>query len=521
MKSDPSRRSFLKEAGTVAVFATSHGVASAAAAPAPPIDPSYSSAAALIEGLASKAVSSRELVDHAIARIEAIDTKINAVVVRDFEAAREAAKLADDALARGERRALLGLPMTVKEQFNVAGLATSWGDPKSRDWRPSADAVTVARLKAAGAIILGKTNVPRQLSDWQSYNEVYGTTNNPWDLTRTPGGSAGGSAAALAAGFVPLELGSDLGGSLRAPAHYCGVFSHKPSLDLVPLRGAGGPGTPASLFIRSDLVVAGPMARSATDLALGLTVLAGPDEMADGIGYKLELPRARHGRLKDFRLMLIDSHPLCPTANSVMRAMDLLAERLTRSGCTVSRASPLLPDLARTARIYGEILMASYGADLPADVRPFIESAAKALPPGDDSLAAFRLRGLAMSHPDWIRANRVRDGLRQRWRSFFMDFDVLLCPVMPAPAFSHDHSPQRLRQLDVDGKQIPYDDLMVWASIATLFGLPATTAPIDRSETGLPIGVQIISGYLEDHTTIAFAELIEREYGGFVPPPAL
>ena len=235
----------------------------------------YRSAADLLAAIADKKVSSSEVVDAAIARIEALDPKINAVVVRDFDRARAAAKTADEALAKGERKPLLGLPMTVKEQYNIAGLPTTWGDPKFKDWKPDVDALAVQRLKAAGAVILGKTNVPLNLRDWQSYNEVYGTTNNPWDLSRGPGGSSGGSAAALAAGFVPLEFGSDIGGSLRAPAHYSGVFSHKPSLDLVPQRGAGPPKTPA-IPVRGDLAVIGPMARSAADLALALAVVAGP-----------------------------------------------------------------------------------------------------------------------------------------------------------------------------------------------------------------------------------------------------
>jgi amidase len=494
--------------------------ASAEAAPVLPLGSSYRGATELVAALANKTESSRELVDDAIARIEALDSKINAVVVRDFTSAREAAKAADEALARGERRPLLGLPMTVKESFSVAGLPTTWGDPNFKNWRPAADALAVARLRAAGAVILGKTNVPLQLADWQSYNDIYGTTNNPWDLTRTPGGSSGGAAAALAAGFVPLELGSDIGGSLRAPAHYCGVFAHKPSLDLVPLRGHGPPGMPAIPF-RVDLAVAGPMARSAADLALELTVLAGPDEMTDGVGYKLALPPARHGELKDFRVLLIDTHPLCPTANSVADALDRLAGRLSASGCTVSRMSPRLPDLAQSARLYVELLLAFFSPDLPADARHGAEAAAKALAPDDESLAACRLRGLTISHPDWVHANRIRAGMRQQWQGLFQDFDVVLCPAMPTPAFPQDRSPQLTRRLDIDGKLVPYDDQIVWASIATLFGLPATVAPIGRSETGLPIGVQIVGGYLEDQTTIAFAGLIERQYGGFVAPPTL
>src|SRR3954464_4654329 len=302
MRSEPSRRKFF--GGFAAAAAMSLVPAGRLLADDTPSGIAYRPAAELAQALARRQVSSRELIDAAVSRIEALDPKINAVVVRDFERARAAAEDADAALARGERRPLLGLPMTVKEQFNVAGLPTTWGFPKFKGWRPETDALAVQRLKAAGAIVIGKTNVPVNLTDWQSFNEVYGTTNNPWDLSRTPGGSSGGSAAALAAGFVPLELGSDIGGSLRAPAHFCGVFSHKPSLELIPERGSGPPQTPPGP-VRGDLSVIGPMARSAADLALALQVLAGPDELREGIGYRLMLPPPRHERLADYRVLVL------------------------------------------------------------------------------------------------------------------------------------------------------------------------------------------------------------------------
>ncbi|MCL2427923.1 MAG: amidase [Alphaproteobacteria bacterium] len=482
----------------------------------------YRTATDLKEALARRQISARELLNAALARIEALDDKVNAVVVRDFERARAAADAADAALARGdgEHRPLLGLPMTVKEQFNVAGLPTSWGIPRLRDWHPDADAVAVQRLKAAGAIIIGKTNVPEGLTDWQSYNDVYGTTNNPWDLGRTPGGSSGGAAAALAAGFVSLELGSDIGGSLRAPAHYCGVYAHKPSLDLVPQRGAGFPGLPAAPA-RGDMAVAGPMARSAADLALELDVLAGPDELWDGIGYTLTLPPPRHDGVAAFRALLIDRHPLCPTAASVAAALDALGEGLAKLGCTVTRTDPQMPDLARTTREYDELLMAFFGAELPSEERVRLEMAARALAPEDQSLSAAELRGFTMSHAAWVRTSRIREGLRARWQALFKDVDVILCPPMPTPAFPHDHSPRAKRQIDIDGKKVSYDDQLAWCAVATLTGLPATVAPIGQSEDGLPVGVQIIGGYLEDRTTIKFAELIEHHLGGFRPPPKL
>jgi amidase len=517
MVHEPSRRSFIAAAGAAAA-ATALAPAGRVSA-ADRAEPAYRSASELVQTLAARQVSSRELVDSAIARIEALDPKINAVVVRDFDRARAAADAADAALARGERHPLLGLPMTVKEAFNVAGLPTTWGHPKFKDWRPDADALAVQRLKAAGAIILGKTNVPVDLGDWQSYNEVYGTTNNPWDFGRSPGGSSGGAAAALAAGFVPLELGSDIGGSLRAPAHFCGVFSHKPSLDLVPQRGGGPPQTPA-IAARGDLAVAGPMARSAADLALELKVLAGPDELSDGIGYKLALPPPRHDRLADFRVLAIDQHPLCQTAASVSAALDAFADRLAKLGCNVLRTSAKMPDLAVTTRNYVELLSAFFSADLSPDDRLRVETAAQALSPDDLSISAARLRGLTMTHAAWIKTSRVRNGLRARWQALFQDVDVVLCPSMPTAAFPHDHSsPMRARELDIDGKKAPYTDQIAWAGIATSNGLPSTTMPIGHTAGGLPIGVQITGGYLDDNTTIAFAGLVEREFGGFTPPP--
>src|SRR5215468_831155 len=287
------------------------------------------SAKDLVAQLAARKVSAVELLEDAVARVEARDRQINALVVRDFERARDAARAADLALAKGERRPLLGLPMTVKESYNIAGLPTTWGLSAAKDFRPEADALAVERLKAAGAVILGKTNVPVALSDWQSYNDVYGTTNNPWDVTRTPGGSSGGGAAALAAGYVSLELGSDIGGSLRTPAHYCGVFAHKPSLGLVPARGHTPPNVPA-LPVESDLAAIGPMARSAADLTLGLDLIAGPDPEANAIAYRLSLPAARHDDLHSFRVLIIASHPSIPTAANVGAALERLAAGLEK-----------------------------------------------------------------------------------------------------------------------------------------------------------------------------------------------
>jgi amidase len=481
----------------------------------------YQTAGNLIAALLAKRISAVELLDLAIARIEMLDPCINAVVVRDFERARECAKAADASLARGGRDPLLGIPITVKESYDVAGLPTTWGLPSFKNWRPNEDAVAVSRLKKAGAILLGKTNVATSLIDFQTYNDLYGTTNNPWDLGCTPGGTSGGSAASLAAGYVSLELASDVGGSLRAPAHFCGVFSHVPTYGLVPHRGHQTPRSPV-LPSWIDLAVTGPMARSASDLALALDILAGPDELTDGIAYRLVLPQPRHTKLSDFRVLVIDTHPLLPTASTIRAALEKLAGRLANAGSKVARSSPLLPDLAETARMFAKLLHSMLSTNLAADVYEQRKEAEKSLRPEDDSLAAWRTRGTVLNHRDWMLTNYARARLRQQWREFFREWDVVLCPPMPTPAFAHNQTPNlNARHLGIDGSPYPYLDHRVWMSVATTSGLPATFAPIDHSDTGLPIGVQIIGPYLEDRSTIAFAKLIEREFGGFVPPPEL
>jgi len=487
-----------------------------ASSPAPSVW--YRTAGELVADLANRRVSAIELLDQAIARIEALDKSINAVVVRDFDRARQAAIAADQALARGERRPLLGLPMTVKESFNVAGLPTTWGIPAFRDWRPPEDAVVVERLKAAGAVIIGKTNAPVGLADWQTTNPIYGTTNNPYDIERTPGGSSGGAAAALAAGYVALEAGSDIGGSLRTPAHYCGVFAHKPTYGIVPMRGHTFPRLPALPSAGDGLAVAGPMARSANDLALALDVIAGPDDRSDGVGWRLVLPRPRHRTLADFRVLLIDTHPLGATAEAIRAALAQLGDRLGKEGVAVARQSPLLPDLAEATRNYMRLLGPVLNQGRPPQYYERMRSVAAAMGPDDQSLDAIYVRGANVGWRDWQAAVNARTRLRNQWATLFRQSDVVLCPVMPTVAFKHDHGEMTARRLVVDGQSQPYTNHIIWAGLATGAGLPATVVPIGRTETGLPIGVQIIGPHLEDATPIQFARLLEQAFGGFVPP---
>ena len=438
-----------------------------------------STATGLMADLAARKVSAVELFETAVEHIERLDPPINAVVVRDFDRALEAAKAADKALARGDRRPLLGLPMTVKEAHNVAGLPTTWGVEAFKDWIAPNDSVGVARLKAAGAIILGKTNVPPHLSDWQSDNPVYGRTNHPLDPKRTPGGSSGGGAAALAAGMVPLEFGSDIGGSIRVPAAFCGVCGHKPSFELIPQRGHAPPGLDGAGV---DLTVVGPMARSVADLELALSVLAGPDE-DEAVGYRLQAPPPRHARLSDYRVLIVDSHPVAALDSEIRAALEDLARRLDAAGAEVARHSELLPDLAEAHAAYMALLL------------PIVTRGA---PPRPDAASAH----------DWMHALDVQWAFRRRWAALFREFDVVVAPAFGVVAFEHQTGDFESRTHVIDGQVTPYGAQVAWPAIATLANLPATSVPIGATKSGLPIGAQIIGPYLEDLTALGFAKLI-------------
>jgi amidase len=480
---------------------------------------SFKTALEASAALKAKKVSAVELAQDAIARIERHDGKINAICVRDFERGLQAARAADAALARGEAKPLLGIPLTVKESFNVAGLPTTWGFVPQKDFRPTEDALAICRVKDAGGVILGKTNVPVGLGDWQSYNDIYGTTNNPYNLGRTPGGSSGGSAAALAAGYGALSLGSDIGGSLRVPGFHCGVYAHKPTFALVPSRGHTPPPFPA-IPVDRDMAVTGPMARSAADLSLLLDVMAGPDPLDAGKAYALALPPARHAELRNFRVLLVESDPVLPPDKEIRNAIEKLADHLETAGVSVARRSPLLPDFAESSRLYMRMLLSLLGASFLPELFAGAQAAAAQLSPADNSLTAERLRGIVSSHRAWLLDDRARARLRAQWRELFKNFDAVICPIMPTPAYPHDHAPeQEKRRINIDGKQYPYPDQMAWPGIATLPGLPSTAIPLGLSKEGLPIGVQIVGPWLEDRTPLKLAELIEREFGGFIAPP--
>jgi amidase len=462
----------------------------------------------LVSALQNKQISSLELVEQSISRIENLDKNINAVVVRDFDNARNKAKIADQAIAKGEKKPLLGIPITIKESFRVAGLPTTWGNPQYKDWIPDHNSLVVTRLQNAGAIIIGKTNVPFMLKDWQTYNSIYGTTNNPWNPALTSGGSSGGSAAALAAGFVALELGSDMAGSLRVPAHFCGVFAHKPTPHVIPMRGAAPPTLPPMPGY-NDFAVAGPMARSAADLKVAFDLLIGPDELSDGKAYTLNLPRCPHDKLNQFRVLILNDHPLCPTATSTKKAIEDLADQLIKLGANVTWYNKKMPDLVETTLQFLFLMGAQVSTERPDHLFEELKNSVAGVSENNMEFSAVLSRGMISSHRDWLVHMKKRNQLCYEWRTLFNDFDVMLCPVMPTTAFAHDHSDYVSRTIAVDQIKMPYNHQFAWPSLATLLGLPVTVMPI-KKENNLPIGIQIIGNYLEDNTTLQFAHLLEN-----------
>jgi amidase len=476
----------------------------------------FRSAIELARLLRAHKITARELLDACLAQYEKHNAALNAVVVTDIPRARKAAAAADRRLKAGKPKGPFdGVPMTAKESFDWTGTPSTWGDPRFRDNIASADAVAIERLGEAGAIIYGKTNVPLMLADWQSYNAIYGTTNNPWDLTRAPGGSSGGSAVALATGMSALEIGSDIGASIRNPAHYCGVYGHKPTYGVVPYQGHLLPG----IVQPSDISVAGPLARSARDLAAMMKVLAGPTGI-EAQGYRLALPPARQTSLGDFRVAAMVTDP---QSEVDLPVQDLLGRLITFLGKRVKKLSTTARPQFSTKEamdVYIALLRSATSRRQPD--AEFAANAAKvaASDPLDDSYLTKMLRAYVLSHRDWLKYNERRHQMRLLWEAFFEDWDVLICPAAASAAFPHDHVGERHeRQITVNGKRVPTTDQLFWAGYSGCFYLPSTVAPMGLTPDGLPAGVQIITRQYGDYTSIRFAELLEKEYGGFIPPP--
>ncbi len=464
----------------------------------------------------AKEIGCLELLEACLARLERFNPTVNAVIWQDLEQARKRARAADEALARGEDWGpLMGLPTTIKESYDFAGAPTTWGMPSKADTLAAENAIATQRLLDAGAVIYGKTNVPLYLSDWQSYNEVYGTTNNPWDLSKTPGGSSGGSAAALATGMSVLEIGSDIGASIRNPAHYCGVTGHKPTHNIVPLRGHS---TSGSLSV-PDISVGGPLARSVVDLETMLDVLAGPDEIeAAGLSLSLAPPRAK--RLQDFRIAVMVDDPCVATDSEYQQIILDRAKELEKAGAKVSYSARPEIDTARAFWVYMRLLRSFTTARLPDADRALWAERLAGLEEEDHSPVAEVARASHLSHRDWLEVHEEREQHRWAWHRFFKDWDVLLAPVGAGPAFPHDQVVERIfRTITINGREENTTDQLFWAGLFGVVSLPSTVCPLPLHSSGLPLGLQIVGPQYEDRTTLALGKLIEEAFGGYVPPP--
>ncbi|WP_158742828.1 amidase [Acidisphaera sp. L21] len=475
------------------------------------MDLSVASASFLAAAVRNRQIGCLELLDYFLARVERLDGAVNAVVVRDFDRARDRARALDNGPITGK---LHGVPMTLKESFNVAGLPTSWGVPENHGKIATSNALAVDRLMQAGAVVFGKTNIPRMLGEWQSFNANYGRTNNPWNLDTTPGGSSGGGAAAIAAGFCGLEAGSDIGGSIRQPAHACGIFGHKPTHGLLPLYGHAL----AENASTTDISCIGPLARSAEDLGLALDVMAGPDAVETALQFQLPPPRT--AGLRGLRVAVWADQPGQSTDPAITTALLGLANMLEREGAIVDRTARPAIDVDAAYNTSLRLLAAALSGRATEADRVVTRARSKELGPDDKTANSVLFGAVDMTHAEWLGLNEQRHRMRRTWGAFFHDWDVLLCPALGAPTWGHMNEGEVWRRrLVVNGQDISYNDLLFWPLLTGVMHLPASVAPLGQTTSGLPFGVQIAGPLFGDRTTIAVAALLERAWRGFTPPP--
>ncbi|HEY3673991.1 MAG TPA: amidase family protein [Acidimicrobiia bacterium] len=457
------------------------------------------SASELTAGIRDKQWSSRELLDLYLDRIDRLNGPVNAVVTLDADRARATADAADAALARGDAVGPLhGLPVTIKDAIETEGIRSTGGARELTDHVPAVDAPAVARLKDAGAIVFGKTNLPRWSADFQTYNDLFGATGNPWDVGRTTGGSSGGAAAAVAAGFTSFELGTDIGGSVRIPSHCCGTFALKPSFGVVPQRGylshVGGGKTDV------DINVFGPITRSADDLDLLLGVLAGPEpERADA--WRIDLPECEPTSLGDLRIGTWLDDPASPVESEYLGMLRAAADRLADAGARVDDDRPPV-DFAQQRELFVRMIVPAMAPSLAYDQ------------------AEEQADASSGSHLAWLRAEEERAALRRTWADWFAGHDLLLLPVMTVAAFPHDHDPNMFgRTIEIDGDQRSLVSTIDWLGLIGIVGLPSAVVPIGRTAAGLPVGMQIVAPFLHDRRAVGAARFAETVLGGYEVPP--
>ena len=465
--------------------------------------------------LASHEVSSVELLDHFEERNSSLHSQINAVVTLDVERARASAVVSDNRRANGEAVGVIeGLPMTIKDAIAVEGIRSTGGAVELADHVPEQDAEVVSKIKTAGGIVFGKTNLPRWSGDIQAYNDIFGATNNPWDLGCGPGGSSGGASAAVAVGLTPWEIGTDIGGSIRLPAHFAGVCGHIPSFGIVPQVGYSDHVSYG--LTDADVNVFGPLARTVGDLELLFDVVNGPRRDTEN-GWRLDLPLARGGA-KELRVASWLDDPDCPVSEDVSVVLEAAVSAIEADGVAVDRSAR--PDIAfNDVRRVGQPLISA--ATSPGRTEEELEALQEIISdPSADETLRMRAAASTMTHRDWLLLTEKRDRNRQLWSDFFTGFDVLLAPVAFVSAFEHQHEGTLYtRTLTVDGRVRPYSDLIVWTSQFGYVYLPSTVVPVGLTSGGVPVGIQVVGPYLGDRTTLGFARYLESLLGGYRVPP--
>lgn len=458
----------------------------------------------LLAALEAREISARELLQLHLDRIDALDGEVNAVVTVAPERAFAEAGAIDDARAAGSPVGpLAGVPVTVKDAIATAGIRSTGGAVELREHVPDEDATVVQTIRAAGAVVFAKTNVPRWSGDYQTTNEMFGTTRNPWDLDRTPGGSSGGPAAAVAMGFTGFEIGTDIGGSIRVPSSFCGVYGHKPTFGIIPTFGYLD--HPVRHRNTADVNVFGPMARSVDDLDLLLGLLAGPNP-DDAVAWRLALPAPRATRLDEFRVVAWLDDEFSPVDPAVAAVMDRAVGELEAAGASIDRVRRPAFDAAAVSRL-GSILISS----------------ATEISDAPDESAAANAAGRGLPHRVWDELHRQRNEIRRRWAEFFTDVDVLLCPVTVVPPFRHVQASSGSNWASAtlaDHGDRHYSDLIGWSALIGSAYLPVTVPPIGRTADGLPVGIQVVAPYLHDRTAVAFARCMADVLGGYEAPPA-
>lgn len=480
-------------------------------------DPGFAGAVRTARAIREGTVSSGEVVEVLLARIARYNPILNAIVTLDAAGARERAALADAALGRGELWGPLhGVPVTFKDVFETRGLRTTGSHRGLAGYVPHRDATVVARLRQAGAIVIGKTNMPDLAGDNQSDSPLFGRANNPWDTARTPGGSSGGEAAAVAAGLSTLGVGSDIGGSLRLPAHFCGVLAFKPTDHRVSNAGHIPP-LPGTVNTVRHLAVNGPLARDVADLRLWLALAAGPDGRDSDVP-PVPVTEAAPRQLAGLRIAWTDDVGGIPVTGQTRDALARLAQALAAAGCQVRRAAPATGGIERVWRIYGHLYGAMVFAMQPRAARLAIRVLGPAI--FRDPIFASSARAASLSARRYLHTLAQREEVLWALESFLADVDAWICPVASVPAFAH-RTPQRpSRPLDVDGQQVPGTiATMGHTLLASLTGHPVVVLPLPHPDGTLPIGVQVIGQLWKDSELLAVAEALTAASGPCRPPP--